>query len=41
MSVHDEAVRLAIYRGYAESGRAPSTETIAIELTVNADSVRL
>ena len=37
---HDEAVRLAVYRGYVNDGRPPSVEEMAVELAVSADAVR-
>jgi hypothetical protein len=37
---HDEAVRLAIYRGYVSDGRPPVVEDLAVELAVTADAVR-
>jgi hypothetical protein len=37
---HDEAVRLAVCRGYVNDGRPPSAEEMAIELALSADAVR-
>ena len=37
---HDEAVRLAVYRGYVNDGRPPSVEEMAVELALSADAVR-
>jgi hypothetical protein len=37
---HDEAVRLAIYRGYVEDGRPPTVDAIADALASQPDDVR-
>ena len=37
---HDEAVRLAVYRGYVNDGRPPSIEEMAVELALSAEAVR-
>ena len=37
---HDEAVRLAVYRGYVNDGRPPNIEEMAVELALSADAVR-
>jgi len=37
---HDEAVRLAVYRGYVEDGRPPEVEAMAVEMGLSADAVR-
>ncbi|MEX1345857.1 MAG: hypothetical protein AB1Z63_14435, partial [Candidatus Limnocylindrales bacterium] len=37
---HDEAVRLAVYRGYVSDGRPPSIEVMAVQLALSADAVR-
>ena len=37
---HDEAVRLAVYRGYVNDGRPPNVEEMAVELALSADAVR-
>ncbi len=37
---HDEAVRLAVYRGYVEDGRPPTVETMAIEMALSTDAIR-
>ena len=37
---HDEAVRLAVYRGYVNDGRPLSIEQMAVELALSADAVR-
>ncbi len=37
---HDEAVRLAVYRGYVSEGRPPSVEEMAVGLALSADAVR-
>ena len=37
---HDEAVRLAVYRGYVKDGRPPTVEAMAIEMGLSADAVR-
>lgn len=37
---HDEAVRLAVYRGYVKEGRPPAVEAMAVEMGLSADAVR-
>ena len=37
---HDEAVRLAVYRGYVDDGRPPTVEAMAIEMALSADAIR-